>query len=81
MDDVTRENTELLEDTATRKAVFEFLSAAYLNEMSFEFLEGLRDSRIELEGELGSFVDSLARADLEDCGWTSRRNTRGYSWG
>ena len=66
MDDVTRENTELLEDTATRKAVFEFLSAAYLNEMSFEFLEGLRDSRIELEGELGSFVDSLARADLEE---------------
>lgn len=66
MDNVAREGAELLEDTVTRKAVFEFLSAAYLNEMSFEFLEGLRDSRIELEGELGEFVDSLADADLEE---------------
>lgn len=60
-----QESAELLDDTAMRKAVFEFLSAAYLNEMSGEFLEGLKRDPIEFEGELGAFIDSLAVADLE----------------
>lgn len=61
----TSSDAATVDDMLVRKAVFEFLSAAYLNEMSLDFLERLKRDPVEFEGELGEFVASLAEADLE----------------
>lgn len=54
---------ELLEERALACG---FLSMAYLQEVTTDFLERLRDEPPALDGEMGAFAASLAEADLEE---------------
>lgn len=50
----------------SRKALYDFLSNAYFEEMTLGFLEGLRDRSQGLGPELEAFSASLVGADLEE---------------
>lgn len=49
----------------SRAAAYRFLSTAYFEEVSCAFLESMRDGAAALDGELASFANDLAGADLE----------------
>lgn len=55
----------MLEDLDFRQAVYTFLSSAFAQEATAEFLSALRDEQPALEGELDGFVHSLAETDIE----------------
>lgn len=59
-------DAEFVHDMAMREAVYGFLSAVYLTEVTREFIEGLKEGPIELEGDLAAFAASLDGADLEE---------------
>lgn len=49
----------------SRAAAYRFLSTVYFEEVSFGFLESMRDGSDALDGELALFASSLVDADIE----------------
>lgn len=60
----TEESHDAIACMEGRKALYEFFATAYFEELTLEFLEGLRASQGGLGPELDAFVASLAGADL-----------------